>query len=215
MLTCGRDGVDTPLLGHAEDPDADPDVPRDIDPPTLVPSMQARRIVSVATSNDHCLALSAEGEIYSWGSGYFGALGHGDGGARAVPRRIETLSHIECIATGPNWTSAAVDEKSHLFTWGTARFYEEEDDYGELDTVGGQVVLGYELDAESEYQAIPKRGLTQYSGGERSESSLYSPPRSAPEFLRRQIYMYYKLYNKIQKYHKRKIRQDPYLYLCL
>ena len=157
LLTCGRDGVGTPLLGHAEDPDADPDAPREIGPPTLVPSMQAKRIVSISSSNDHCLALSAEGEVYSWGSGYFGALGHGDEGARAVPSRIATLSHIKCIAAGPNRTSAAVDEIGRLFTWGTARFYELQGDDGELDTVGGPVVLGYELDAETEYQATPKR----------------------------------------------------------
>jgi len=119
--------------------------------------MQAKRIVSVATSNYHCLALSAEDVVYSWGSGYFGALGHGDEGARAVPSRIETLSHIECIAAGPNRTSAAVDEKGRLFTWGPAKFGEEEDVYGELLEFGGPGGLGYELDAETEYQATPKR----------------------------------------------------------
>ena len=59
------------------DPAADPNIRRDIGPPTPVPSMQDRRIVSVATSDSHCLALTAEGEVYSWGEGYYGALGHG------------------------------------------------------------------------------------------------------------------------------------------
>ena len=66
-------------LGHALDPDADPMVTRKIGPPTPVPAMQDRRIVSVATSGEHCLALCAVGEVYSWGKGGDGALGHADG----------------------------------------------------------------------------------------------------------------------------------------
>ena len=146
LLTSGRDGVGAPL-GHTEDPDADPG--HQIGSPTLVPSMQDRRIVSVATSQYHCLALGAEGEVYSWGEGAYGALGHGDEGARAVPSMIETLSHIECIAAGPNQTSAAVDEKGRLFTWGRARFYKGEDEYGELDEFRGPGGL--------DYQPTPKR----------------------------------------------------------
>jgi len=151
LLTCGR-------LGHAVDPDADSNILRKTGPPTLVPSMQARRIVSVATSKYHCLALSAEGAVYSWGEGAYGALGHGDEGAREVPTRIETLSYIERIAAGPNRTSAAVDETGRLFTWGQARFVdEEEDEHGELEEFEGPTGLGYELDEETEYQLTPKQ----------------------------------------------------------
>jgi len=117
--------------------------------------MQDRRIVSVASSDSHCLALGAEGEVYSWGAGAYGALGHGDEGARAVPSRIESLSRIERIAVGPYWTSAAVDKAGRLFTWGLARSdYLEEDEDAE---VGGSNGLGYELGVETEYQLTPKR----------------------------------------------------------
>jgi len=113
-------------------------------PPTLVPNLQDKRIVSVATGNHHCLALSAEGEVYSWGYGVCGALGHADRSARAGPRRIETLERVERIAAGP-YKSAAVDDRGRLFTWGgTAR--------GEYPTG-----LGYELDPGTMYQATPKR----------------------------------------------------------
>jgi len=156
LLTCGSDCGSAPALCHAADPAADPNVRRKIGPPTPVPSMQERRIVSVATSDVHCLALSADGEVYSWGSGDDGSLGHGDNNAKAVPTMIELLSRVERIAAGPNWTSAAVDEDGRLFTWGRARFEEEEED-GELEVIKGPSGLGYELDAETEYQATPKR----------------------------------------------------------
>jgi len=159
LLTCGSDDVDfAPLLGQAVDPAAGPYAHREIGPPTPVPSMQDRRIVSVATSNAHCLALSALGEVYSWGDGDFGALGHGEVGSRAVPSRIESLSRIERIAAGPNWTSAAVDEDGRLFTWGRARFVEdEEDEDGELQVLEGPSGLGYELNTDTDRQLTPKR----------------------------------------------------------
>jgi len=113
-------------------------------PLTLVPSMQDKRIVSVATSSSHCLALSVKGEVYSWGSRSRGALGHADGSARVGPRRIETLARVESIAAGI-YTSAAVDDRGRLFTWGRAA-------RGRNPTG-----LGYELDPETKYQLAPKR----------------------------------------------------------
>jgi len=110
LLTCGIEFVGNRIMGHAlEDLDVGPfaRARRVISLPTPVPSMQDRRIVSVATSALHCLALGAEGEVYSWGRGDFGSL---------VPSRIESLSRVECIAAGSNWKSSAVDEDGRLFT---------------------------------------------------------------------------------------------------
>jgi len=157
LLTCGRDLDSTRLLGHALDPAADPTLCREIGPPTPVPSMQGRHIVSVATSNEHCLALSVEGEVYSWGVGDGGALGHGDDGDRIVPSRIASLSRIERIAAGRNCTSAAVDEKGQLFTWGLVSFVDQgEDENGEIEGFLGPTGLGYELDSETFFQPTPK-----------------------------------------------------------
>jgi len=159
LLTCGQDSVDSaPILGHAVDPAADPNVPREMGSPTPVSSMQDRRIVSVATSNAYCLALGDEGEVYSWGEGACGALGHGDVDARAVPSRIESLSRIERIAVGFNAVSAAVDENGRLFTWGRESFEEEEEDSdGEQTDIRVPSGLGYELDTETDCQLTPRR----------------------------------------------------------
>jgi len=160
LLTCGIDMDGDALMGHAEDPDAHSDEPRKIGPPTLVPSMQDRRIVSVASSSTHCLALSADGEVYSWGNGDYGVLGLDDEVGRAVPCRIESLSCIERIAVGPNDTSAAVDQSGKLFTWGGATYLAEglvEDEDGEVGAFVHSNGLGHELDAETVCQLTPKR----------------------------------------------------------
>jgi len=153
LLTCGREmGVRQHFLGHAVDsgtPAASNR--RAIGLPTLVPSMLGTRVVSVATGSDHCLALTAEGEVYSWGERWSGQLGHADKRARTVPSLIESLSHIESITTGPNYMSAAIDENGHLYTWGCAFFTDES------DKVVGPSVLGYEIDPGLKCQPTPKR----------------------------------------------------------
>jgi len=153
LLTCGTEKPEERelLLCHAADSDADPDGPRSIGPPTPVPSMQGRRIVSIAASDRHCLALSCKGEVYSWGDGNFGSLGHGDRCPRFVPSRIESLGRIESIAAGPNSMSAAVDEGGRLFTWGHAIFFAPN---GQTKRSG----LGYlyALDWQIESQLTPK-----------------------------------------------------------
>jgi len=150
LLTCGTENTGVAgelLLGHDWGGDIDPEESRFIGLPTLVPSMQDRRIVSIAAGTWHCLALSREGEVYSWGDGDDGSLGHADSGERAVPSRVESLSRIESIAAGDNRTSAAVDAAGRLFTWGLAT------DIFNGATPNG---LGYALDSETESQLTPK-----------------------------------------------------------
>ena len=150
-LACRREEIEAgrvgePLLDY--DWGSDAGAPTQFVPPTLVPSMQDKRIVSVVSGFSHCLALSAEGEVYSWGDGFHGALGHADGDARKGPSKIETLERVESIAAGNNSTSAAVDDRGSLFTWGRAwsQFHAHE-----------PTGLGYELDPETQCQLAPKR----------------------------------------------------------
>jgi len=155
LLTCGYEQEGQLLLGQAApqgvNPDANPTVLRadirgDIRYPTPVPSVQDKRFVSVAASARHCLAISAEGEVYLWGKGGHGELGHAEEGARALPNRIDTLNHVESIAAGPGYTSAAIDRNGNLYTWGAA-----------LDRQAQETGLGYEVEPGTVTQPTPKR----------------------------------------------------------
>lgn len=48
--------------------------------PSLLESLQHVFVKKVAVNSGgkHCLALSSEGEVYSWGEGEDGKLGHGN-----------------------------------------------------------------------------------------------------------------------------------------
>lgn len=51
-------------------------------------------IVQVATScgsDGHSLALAESGEVFSWGDGDYGKLGHGNSDKQKRPRQIEAL----------------------------------------------------------------------------------------------------------------------------
>ena len=40
--------------------------------------LAGKKVVSVDCGASHTVAVTAEGDVYTWGRGKFGALGHGD-----------------------------------------------------------------------------------------------------------------------------------------
>ena len=68
--------------------------------PTLLESIQhvCVKQVSVNSGGKHCLALSAEGEVYSWGEGDDGKLGHGGKTSCDRPRVVEGLRGRDVVA---------------------------------------------------------------------------------------------------------------------
>ena len=49
----------------------------------------AERVVAVSAGYDHSLAITADGSVWSWGSGGNGQLGHGDEHQQLLPKKIE------------------------------------------------------------------------------------------------------------------------------
>ncbi|RLU17868.1 hypothetical protein DMN91_010107 [Ooceraea biroi] len=93
--------------------------------PTLLESIQHVFIKKVAVSSGgkHCLALSSEGHVYSWGEGDDGKLGHGNKVSYDRPKLIEDLLGVEIvdIACGGHH-SAAITSAGWLYTWGKGRY---------------------------------------------------------------------------------------------
>jgi alpha-tubulin suppressor-like RCC1 family protein len=51
-----------------------------------------QRVVSVACGWRHTACITESQNVYSWGRGTSGQLGHGDNVDRSVPKRLEALS---------------------------------------------------------------------------------------------------------------------------
>lgn len=93
--------------------------------PTLLESLQHVFIkkVVVNSGGKHCLALSAEGEVYSWGEGDDGKLGHGNKSSCERPRVIESLRGKEVVDVACGGAhSACITASGELYTWGKGRY---------------------------------------------------------------------------------------------
>ncbi len=54
--------------------------------PTLVSALSGKNIIAISCGSSHSAAISAEGDLYTWGRGNYGRLGHG-----------KLLSYICCM----------------------------------------------------------------------------------------------------------------------
>ncbi|KAL8607282.1 hypothetical protein ACOMHN_047613 [Nucella lapillus] len=93
--------------------------------PTLLESIQHVFVKKVAVNSGgkHCLALSAEGEVYSWGEGEDGKLGHGNKSPCDRPRVVESLRGREVVDVAAGGAhSACITAAGELYTWGKGRY---------------------------------------------------------------------------------------------
>lgn len=78
-------------------------------------------IIAIRAGSSHACALSAQGEVYTWGAGHQGRLGLGDLNPAWTPRRVEGggLIHyrVKALSCGSLHT-AALTEEGMLFMWG-------------------------------------------------------------------------------------------------
>ncbi|CAG8496102.1 9785_t:CDS:2, partial [Ambispora leptoticha] len=75
--------------------------------------------IKVVSGENHFLALTRNGEVYTWGSGRYGQLGHGNLKSLNRPTVIEFLQGLTVteIACG-GWHSAVITDSQDLYTFG-------------------------------------------------------------------------------------------------
>ncbi|XP_033110692.1 probable E3 ubiquitin-protein ligase HERC1 [Anneissia japonica] len=85
------------------------------------------KVSSSKGSDGHTLALTTEGQVFSWGDGDYGKLGHGNTATQKYPKMIQgilTGKVVVGISAGYRH-SACITHDGQLYTWG-------EGDYGRL-----------------------------------------------------------------------------------
>ncbi|CAI9753039.1 unnamed protein product [Fraxinus pennsylvanica] len=95
----------------------------DLFSPQPIKGLQGLRIKQIACGDSHCLAVTMEGEVQSWGRNQNGQLGIGTTEDSLVPRKIETFKgvSIKMVAAGAEHT-AVVTEDGELYGWGWGRY---------------------------------------------------------------------------------------------
>ncbi|KAG0492551.1 hypothetical protein HPP92_005949 [Vanilla planifolia] len=89
--------------------------------PVFVPTLNSNldEVRSIALGGIHSTALTRAGEVFTWGYGGFGALGHSVYHRELLPRLVEGswTGKIVHLATSGAHT-AAVTDSGELYTWG-------------------------------------------------------------------------------------------------
>lgn len=65
--------------------------------PQLIKSLLHEKIIQVACGQQHSLALTNDGKVYSWGLGVFGQLGHSRLSDEASPTLIQHLEGYRIV----------------------------------------------------------------------------------------------------------------------
>jgi len=72
-------------LGHGND--------RNQPVPTMVASLEFEDVIAIAAGYAHTVVLTQDSNIYTWGSGRMGRLGHGADSDEVLPRKLMIHSH--------------------------------------------------------------------------------------------------------------------------
>lgn len=59
--------------------------------PCVINSLENIKIVAISTGCEHSACIDEKGNLYTWGLGDFGRLGHGDSTSQFIPTRVESL----------------------------------------------------------------------------------------------------------------------------
>ena len=84
-------------------------------------AFSAATVIAISAGRDHGMALDSEGNVWTWGIGANGRLGHGDTEDRLVPTKIThtefTNTNIIAIYAGGGH-NMALDDQGNVWTWG-------------------------------------------------------------------------------------------------
>lgn len=68
--------------------------PSPCDRPRVIESLRGVEVVDIAAGGAHSACIAASGELYTWGKGRYGRLGHGDSEDQLKPKLVSVCSRV-------------------------------------------------------------------------------------------------------------------------
>ncbi|XP_063773192.1 probable E3 ubiquitin-protein ligase HERC3 isoform X2 [Pseudophryne corroboree] len=88
--------------------------------PRLIKKLNQQKILQVSCGSQHCLALSDDCQLFTWGQNNHGQLGLGQGlSSQSIPQRVKALEGIPLAqVTAGGYHSFALSLSGAVFGWG-------------------------------------------------------------------------------------------------
>jgi Regulator of chromosome condensation (RCC1) repeat len=78
-----------------------------------------QKIRKIVSGLEHCVILTSNGDLFSYGCGLRGALGHGDVNSHEVPLQIEALAGLKIIdVAAGSFHTIAISSFGDVYAWG-------------------------------------------------------------------------------------------------
>lgn len=90
------------------------------DKPKLIEALNGVSVVDIACGSAHSACISSSGNLFTWGKGRYGRLGHGDSEDQLKPKMVEALIGYRVIdvacGSGDAQTLCITDDDA-VFSW--------------------------------------------------------------------------------------------------
>ncbi|KAK2144244.1 hypothetical protein NP493_4277g00005 [Ridgeia piscesae] len=95
------------------------------DKPRLIEALRSKRIRDIACGSSHSAAIASNGDLYTWGLGEYGRLGHGDNTTQLRPKQVKSLAGQRVIQVALGSRDAqtlALTDDGTVYSWGDGDF---------------------------------------------------------------------------------------------
>lgn len=117
--------------GEGDDGKLGHDTKNSCDRPRVIEGLRGKDVVDISCGGAHSAAITSTGELYTWGKGRYGQLGHSDSDDQMKPKLVEALLGYRVIdvacGSGDAQTLCITDD--NVWSWGDG-------DYGKLGRGG-------------------------------------------------------------------------------
>ncbi|XP_075228494.1 RCC1 domain-containing protein 1-like isoform X2 [Lycorma delicatula] len=77
------------------------------------------KVLDICCGKEHAMILTVCGDIFTWGNGSKGQLGHGELELEEQPRELRALSGLNVVAIAAGgWHSCCITDEGDLYSWG-------------------------------------------------------------------------------------------------
>eukprot|EP00096_Caligus_rogercresseyi_P005963 TRINITY_DN22061_c0_g1_i1.p1 TRINITY_DN22061_c0_g1~~TRINITY_DN22061_c0_g1_i1.p1 ORF type:complete len:496 (+),score=112.53 TRINITY_DN22061_c0_g1_i1:91-1488(+) len=93
--------------------------------PRLIEALKSKRVRDIACGSSHSAAISSNGELYTWGCGEYGRLGHGDNVTQMRPKQVKALAGkrvIQVACGSRDAQTLALTDDGMVYSWGDGDF---------------------------------------------------------------------------------------------